>query len=45
MNLSKKSFDKNTTSLQSHINIGYGDDIKISDLAVEISRIVNYKGK
>ena len=45
MNLSKKSFDKNTTSLQSHINIGYGADIKISDLAVEISRIVNYKGK
>ena len=45
MNLSKKRFDKNTTSLQSHINIGYGVDIKISDLAVEISRIVNYKGK
>ena len=31
--------------MQSHINIGYGVDIKISDLAVEISRIVNYKGK
>ena len=31
--------------MQSHINIGYGVDIKISDLAVEIARIVNYKGK
>ena len=44
MNLSKKDLIK-TLLLCNHINIGYGVDIKISDLAVEISRIVNYKGK
>ena len=28
----------------SHINIGYGDEISISDLAYKIKDIVNYKG-
>ena len=45
MNLNKNLLYKNITSLQSHINIGYGEDIKIAELAVDISKIVGYKGK
>ena len=30
--------------MQSHINIGYGSDITVYDLAVMIKKVVNYKG-
>ena len=45
MDINKKYIHKNTSMLQSHINIGYGEDIKIKDLAIEISNIVGYQGK
>ena len=45
MNLNKNILYENITSLQSHINIGYGEDIRIADLVIDISKIVGYEGK
>ena len=45
MNLSKKIYDKYTTPMCSHINIGYGMDLTIKELAQNIKEIVNFKGK
>ena len=28
-----------------HINVGYGEDINIKELAMTISKIINFKGK
>lgn len=44
MNLPKEEYIKNTSTMQSHINIGYGSDITVYDLAVMIKKVVNYKG-
>lgn len=45
MNLDKGVYDKYTSPMQSHINIGYGEDITISDLANAISETVGYSGE
>jgi GDP-L-fucose synthase len=45
MNLDKHVYDKYTLPMQSHINIGYGEDIAISDLAYSIREIVGYSGE
>jgi len=45
MNLSKIQFDNVVSPMQSHINIGYGSDITIAELAHEISQIVGYEGQ
>ena len=44
MNLNFLEYKKNTEPMLSHINVGFGSDIKISDLAIAVSKIVNYKG-
>lgn len=44
MNLDKKDYYKHTTPMQRHINLGYGKDITIYDLAHEISLVVGYTG-
>ena len=44
-NLSKKFYTDITKPSQSHINIGSGIDISISDLAVLIKKVVGFKGK
>ena len=44
MNLSKKIYDKYTTPMCSHINIGYGMDLTIKELAENIKKVVNFKG-
>jgi len=43
-NLSKKDYSSITSSNVSHINIGYGDDISIRDLANLISKIIGFNG-
>jgi GDP-L-fucose synthase len=45
MELDKKTYDQNTHPMQSHINVGFGGDITIKQLAKFISDIVGYKGK
>jgi GDP-L-fucose synthase len=45
MNLSKIQFDNVVSPMQSHINIGYGTDITIAELANMISQIVGYEGQ
>jgi GDP-L-fucose synthase len=31
--------------MQSHINVGYGSDITISELAQAVSKVIGYQGK
>ena len=45
MNLDKAIFDANTQPMQSHINVGCGDDITIAQLAHAVSLAVGYQGK
>lgn len=45
MNLDKDSYDKQTEPMQSHINVGWGTDVTIRELAENISQVVGYVGK
>lgn len=45
MNLEKTTYDANTHPMLSHINVGSGKDVTISELAAIISRTVGYKGQ
>jgi len=45
MNLDKKIYKDNTSSMNSHINVGSGKDLSIRDLAKKISHVVGYKGE
>jgi GDP-L-fucose synthase len=44
MNLPKASYDAHTTPMQSHLNVGYGEDLGIAELALEVSAAVGYSG-
>ena len=44
MNIKKPTYDEKVKSQLSHINIGYGNDCTISDLARMIADIVGFKG-
>ena len=44
MNLSKAKLQAHTLPMQSHINVGFGDDITINDLALAIGKTVGYQG-
>jgi len=44
MNLEKSIYEKNTLPMLSHINVGYGEDISILDLAKLIAKVVKYSG-
>ena len=44
MNLDKTVYDQNTNPMLSHINVGYGDDLTICQLAEAIANTVNYQG-
>jgi GDP-L-fucose synthase len=45
MNLEKIVYDENTNQMLSHINVGYGDDLTIRQLAEAIVETVNYQGE
>ena len=45
MNLAKSVYDQNTLPMQSHINVGFGDDVTIADLAQAISDTIGYSGE
>jgi len=44
MNLDKSIYEVNTHSMQSHINVGFGDDITILNLAQAVRNTVGYQG-
>ena len=44
MNLPKPTYDKHTSSMLSHINVGYGSDVSIAEVAQTIAQVVGYKG-
>jgi GDP-L-fucose synthase len=44
MELDKETYDQRTDSMQSHINVGFGSDIKIKELAQTIKEVVGYTG-
>jgi GDP-L-fucose synthase len=45
MNLDKAIYDLHTQPMQSHINVGYGHDITIRELALAVSKTVAYQGQ
>lgn len=45
MNLDKTVYKSNTKPLSSHINVGFGDDITIRELAKLIAKTVGYQGE
>jgi GDP-L-fucose synthase len=44
MSLPKATFDAHTQPMQSHINVGFGDDITIKELALAVAQAVGYTG-
>ena len=45
MNLDKAIYSANTQPMQSHINVGFGDDITIRELAETIRKVIGYSGQ
>jgi GDP-L-fucose synthase len=45
MGLSKKIYDEHTLPMQSHINVGFGGDVTIAQLAAAVSGAVGYQGQ
>lgn len=45
MSLDREIYIKHTQPMHSHINVGYGSDVTISELSEIIKKIVGYKGK
>jgi len=45
MELDKLTYDQHTDPMQSHINVGFGSDISIKELAEVIGKVVGYQGK
>jgi len=45
MQLDKTTYDNQTEPMQSHINVGFGEDVTIAELATAIGAAVAYQGK
>ncbi len=45
MDLDKPVYDAHTEPMQSHINVGFGEDVTIRELAGAVGRSVGYKGE
>jgi len=45
MQLKKKIYDSQTEPMQSHINVGFGSDVTIAELATAVGAAVSYQGK
>jgi GDP-L-fucose synthase len=44
MGLDKKTYDQHTEPMQSYINVGFGSDVTIAELAKAVSDVVGYQG-
>jgi len=45
MELPKEQYDRATTPMQSFLNVGYGSDVTISQLAHTVGKVIGYNGK
>ncbi len=45
MNMPKRDYDALTEPMRSHLNVGYGSDISIGELAVFIQKIIGFEGQ
>lgn len=45
MNLPKAQYDQYTRPMQSHINVGFGSDITIAELAHAVANVIGYAGQ
>jgi GDP-L-fucose synthase len=45
MGLEKEIYDKHVEPMQSHINVGFGSDVTIAELAKSVSNVVGFVGK
>jgi len=45
MELDKIQYDEVTSPMQSYLNVGFGADITITELATTIAKVINYQGK
>jgi len=45
MNLPKHIYEQHTQPMLSHINVGFGSDVTIQELAMAIGQIVGYQGQ
>ena len=45
MNLPKVVYDANTSQMLSHMNVGFGEDVSIAELAHRVGEAVGYGGK
>jgi GDP-L-fucose synthase len=45
MELTKKQYDQVTTPTQSYLNVGYGSDVTINELAHVVAKTTGYKGR
>ena len=44
MHLDKQTYDSQTEPMQSHINVGFGSDVTINELAHAVSTAIGYQG-
>ena len=45
MQLDKAIYDSQTEPMQSHLNVGYGSDVTIAELATAVASAANYQGR
>ena len=45
MQLSKETYGQHTDPMQSHINVGFGADVTITELAIAVAKATGYSGK
>jgi GDP-L-fucose synthase len=45
MNLDKATYDRHTSPMRSHLNVGCGHDVTIKELAESIGRTVGFEGR
>jgi len=45
MQLDKQTYDSQTEPMQSHLNVGYGSDVTIAELAAAVAKATGYQGK
>ena len=45
MELDKTNYDQHTQPMQSHVNVGFGSDVTITQLAGEVAQATGYVGK
>ncbi len=45
MNLDKSIYELHTSEMETHINVGFGSDITIAELAAEVAKVTDYQGR